>query len=477
MQRFAHRPTLPPEVPIPGVGTIRRPLWVDGRVELYEIESSSGARLLAFSPSTQLKDVLTDAWAAEVRDKPSPGVYAVGPSPEGSYLGEPACLRHSSYLGVAIKNLAARAFADSARPLLFSPFSLWLRADGTPVSPVGRIDGTPEEAIRAFASVFYWAIAGIDLTACRTPPVLRSLVPSSVSELEIVQRCAVGAISPAEVLDALSGANRMAAEPRPGRQGLDAIAGMHELKRRLIVDVIDAFKSPDLYNRYGLSLPNGILLFGPPGCGKTYVAKRLGEELQVPFVEVTPASAGSPYIHESAQIIRMTFAEARKKAPAILFIDEFEAFVPRRSDLGGHQQYKSEEVNEFLLQLNEAAEKRVLVVAATNEPDKIDPAVLRTGRMDKLIYVGPPDAEARREMLAFHLDTRPRSEDLDMTRVAEMTQGCSASDLRFIVDEAAREAMSLRAPITTEILELAASRMTPSVTDANVRRYDGFTTR
>jgi hypothetical protein len=477
MHRFAHRPTLPPEVPIPGIGVVRRPLSVEGQVELYEIANGIGMQLLAFSHSHQLRDVLAEGWDADARDKPAPGYYAVGPSPDGHYLGEPAGLRHHPNLGPAIRSLAATTFANSMRPRVLSPFSLWLRADGTLVSPIGRTQGTPDEALRAFGGVFYWAIAGIDLTSCAAPPALRSFVSSSVPELEIIQRCAVGAISPTELLDTFAGSYRTAAEPRPVRQGLDAIAGMHELKRRLIVDVIDAFKSPDLYNRYGLSLPNGILLFGPPGCGKTYVAKRLGEELQVAFVEVTPSGAGSPYVHESAQIISMTFATAQKKAPAILFIDEFDAFVPRRSDLGGHQQYKSEEVNEFLLQLNEAAEKRVLVVAATNEPDKIDPAVLRTGRMDKLIYVGPPDVDARREMLAFHLDGRPRSEDLDIGRVADMTEGCSASDLKFIIDEAAREAMSLRAPISTEILALAASRMSPSVSIADVRRYDGFTQR
>ena len=476
MQRFRHRPTLPPDVSVPGAGTLRRPLWVDHDIELYDMEGEGGARLMVFAPSTRLHDVLVEGWVAEAREKPARGLYAVGPLPEGQYLGEPACLRHSPYLGAAIRHLAGRAFAE-ARPVLFSPFTLWLRPDGTSFSPLDRLHGDPEDAARGFATVFYWAIAGIDLGACSTPPNLQSLVPATVPELEIVQRCASGLISPDEILVAVDGVHRVAPTRPPARQGLNAIAGMHELKRRLIVDVVDAFKSPELYNKYGLTLPNGILLFGPPGCGKTYVAKRLGEELQVEFVEVTPSSAGSPYIHESAQIISTTFAAARRKAPAILFIDEFEAFVPRRSDLGGHQQYKSEEVNEFLLQLNEAAEKRILVVAATNEPDKIDPAVLRTGRMDKLIYVGPPDNEARAEMLAFHLDGRLRSQDLDITRIANVTEGFSASDLKFVIDEAAREAMTLRAPITTEVLELAASRMSSSIGHADLQRYTGFATR
>ena len=109
------------------------------------------------------------------------------------------------------------------------------------------------------------------------------------------------------------------------------------------------------------------------------------------------------------------FDDAAAQAPSVIFIDEFEALVPSREGLGGHQQYKSEEVNEFLAHLNGSAQKKIFVIAATNQPGKIDSAMLRTGRLDKHIYVGPPDLEARTEMLALHLQGRPVAPDVDLT--------------------------------------------------------------
>src|SRR5436190_4545612 len=148
--------------------------------------------------------------------------------------------------------------------------------------------------------------------------------------------------------------------------------------------------------------------------------------------------------------IRELFDEAAAQAPAIIFIDEFEALVPSRAELGGHQQYKAEEVNEFLAHLNGCSEKNIFLIAATNRPEKIDPAVRRTGRLDKLIYVGPPDVEARREMLALHLEGRPVAADLEIESLAQALQGYSASDIRFLVDEAARAALRDRQDIGRE---------------------------
>jgi transitional endoplasmic reticulum ATPase len=162
--------------------------------------------------------------------------------------------------------------------------------------------------------------------------------------------------------------------------------------------------------------------------------------------------------------IRQLFDDAEAQAPAVMFIDEFEALVPSRGELGGHQQYKAEEVNEFLAHLNGCSEKQIFVIAATNQPEKIDAAVRRTGRLDKLIYVGPPDLEARREMLAFHLAGRPVKDSLDLEGLSEVLEGYSASDLRFLVDEAARDALSRNQQITAESFRFAMSSTQPSVT-------------
>lgn len=165
--------------------------------------------------------------------------------------------------------------------------------------------------------------------------------------------------------------------------GLNRVAGMHALKKLLQREIVEPVRNPEPYKRYGLSIPKGILLYGPPGWGKTYIARQLAEELGHRFIEVIPSEIGSPYIHQSVLRIREIFNSAESQAPSVTFIDEFDALVPSRSAMGGHQQYKAEEVNEFLAHLNGCSERRVLVIAATNQADRIDSAVRRTAAWTK----------------------------------------------------------------------------------------------
>ena len=153
-----------------------------------------------------------------------------------------------------------------------------------------------------------------------------------------------------------------------GGQGLAAVAGMSVLKAQLQEEVVDVFRDPERFKKYGISIPNGILFFGPPGCGKTYIARQLANELGYSFFEIVPSDIGSSYVHGTALKIRETFDEAAKKAPSILFIDEFEALVPSRDSVGSGHQYKAEEVNEFLTQMDGCSDRRVLLIAATNQP-------------------------------------------------------------------------------------------------------------
>ncbi len=263
--------------------------------------------------------------------------------------------------------------------------------------------------------------------------------------------------------------------PSPNERGLDKVAGMDELKALLYDEVVSALREPEDLKQYGLTIPNGILLFGPPGCGKTYIARQLAEELNYFFKEVFPSEIGSTFIHDTTLKIREVFDTAAEHAPALLFVDEFESMVPARRSLGAHQHHTSEEVSEFLKQLEGCAPRRIVLIAATNEPWKIDSAVLRTGRLDKLIYVPAPDATARAAMLRFHLFGRLQCSGIDVVSFANSLPGYSASDLKLVVDEAARQARKARLPISEEHLRKAAHELVPpSVTARDELRFLAF---
>jgi len=258
--------------------------------------------------------------------------------------------------------------------------------------------------------------------------------------------------------------------------GLIKVAGMSELKALLIEEIIRPIQDPEPFKRYGIPIPNGILLYGPPGCGKTYIARQLAEELGWYFKEIKGSDVGSMYVHGSVLAIRELFAEAEEYAPAMIFIDEFEGLVPKRSELSGFQQHKSEEVNEFLVNLNECSANKIFVLAATNEPDKIDAAARRPGRLDKLIYVGPPDLEARRELLKLYLQHRP-TVDVDIEKYAKQLAGYSCKDINYITDESARMALKEDKPIDNNHIDEAIRRNPSSLSDDILSKYKTFQQR
>lgn len=223
--------------------------------------------------------------------------------------------------------------------------------------------------------------------------------------------------------------------------GFDAVAGMKELKAQLIQDVIYPITQKDKFEKFKISIPNGILLFGPPGCGKTFIVRKLAEELSFSYFEVRHSDVTTPYIHGGVGKIAEVFKDAKMHAPAILFIDELEGMVPERSGLDGTQSYKLEEVNEFLTHLNDAGKNGVLVVGATNQPELIDKAVLRSGRFDKKIYVMPPDFDARKHLFKMYLAERPVN-NIDYDTLAGQTINYSCSDIEFICNESARRAVA-----------------------------------
>jgi len=264
-------------------------------------------------------------------------------------------------------------------------------------------------------------------------------------------------------------------------KGLAGVAGMHGLKTMLIQQVIEPLRTPADYERYGLNIPNGILLFGPPGCGKTYIARCLAEEIGCYFKEAGPSTVGSKYMHEVAVNLSNLFKLAEENAPTILFFDEIDALLPSRRLLslsdGTTAAARIEEVCEFLKLLDSCAERKIFFIGATNEPSQLDKAAIRAGRLDKRIYVGPPDADARAEMLRLHIGDRPAHENLDFAVLAQRLKGYSASDIRLLVDEAARIALSHRMVITEGCLAVAIRLVPPSIDVDDELRFKQFETR
>ena len=256
--------------------------------------------------------------------------------------------------------------------------------------------------------------------------------------------------------------------------GLEAIAGMNELKQILIRDVIYPFLHRNRYHEYKLGIPNGILLFGPPGCGKTYISRKIAEEINIPLIELRESDVGSPYIHATSSNIAQAFKKALRLAPSIVFIDEISGLIPKREELGGHQQYRESEVNEFLMQIENAGSKEILVIGATNFPERIDTAAMRSGRMDKRIFIPPPDYEARIKLLKMELKDRPISNDVVPELLSNLAEGFAASDIKLAVDNAARNALTSDSEITMTLLKKAIQNTTPSLSSSDIAAFSKF---
>ncbi|MCX6900868.1 MAG: ATP-binding protein [Verrucomicrobia bacterium] len=246
------------------------------------------------------------------------------------------------------------------------------------------------------------------------------------------------------------------------------VAGMRDLKAMLERDVILPLQEPEIYAHYRLNLPNGILLYGPPGCGKTFIARKLAEVAGFSFIEVKPGDLASIYVHGTQGKIAELFAEARKQVPCMLFFDELDAMVPNRGGGSVGHHYASE-VNEFLVQLNECGRNKILVIGATNLPDRIDSAVLRPGRLDKKFFVGPPDYEARVELLRLFMANRPQ-EAMDWHDCAVELENYTCAEIEFLVNEAARSALAQNRPIINGDIRHAAGDNPPAHSASDIEK-------
>lgn len=268
-------------------------------------------------------------------------------------------------------------------------------------------------------------------------------------------------------IDTLSGDDsRQAAAPKGN--GFADVAGMDELKTLLNESVLYVLRDQEKARRYNLDIPNGMLLYGPPGCGKTFIAERFAEEAGYNYRFVKSSDLASTFIHGTQEKIGLLFEEARAKAPTVLCFDEFEAIASKRTE--HHNANLSGEVNELLSQLNNCGQDRVFVIATTNQPDLIDTAILRKGRMDHIIYVPMPDAAAREGLFRIHLANRPCADDIDYRRLAALTKGYIASEIAFVCNQAALKASRTDSDISQELL-VQAVRQTKPRTTHDIQQY------
>ena len=251
--------------------------------------------------------------------------------------------------------------------------------------------------------------------------------------------------------------------------GFDQIAGMSELKEIFYTDVIRALNEKELYASYGITIPNGMLLYGPPGCGKTFIAQKFADEIGYNFVMIKPSDLKSKWVNATEENIGKLFKEAEANAPTIIFIDELDAIVPSRE--GDLNQGAASAVNEVLAQMTNCGDRGIFVIGATNRPEKIDAAILRAGRLDKTIYLSPPDKAARAEMFKLYLKDRPVDLSVDYDILSLLTENYVSSDIKFLIDEASRQALKVKSRITMEVLQTVIKTNKPTVTLKEINKY------
>ena len=210
-------------------------------------------------------------------------------------------------------------------------------------------------------------------------------------------------------------------------------------------------KNPELFKELGVEPLKGVLLYGPPGCGKTLIARAVAGEVGATFIRVVGSELVNKFIGEGARIVREVFNLARKKAPSIIFIDEIDAIAAKRVDVGTSGE---REVQRTLMQLLAELDgfdplSGVSVIAATNRLDILDPAILRPGRFDRIVYIPPPDRKGRLEILQIHTRKMKLAPDVNLEKIAEMTEGATGADLKAIVTEAGYNAIRAGRKVVT----------------------------
>lgn len=279
-----------------------------------------------------------------------------------------------------------------------------------------------------------------------------------------------------------------------GTQNLDnfsmsKIGGMLSLKKTLEVSILAPLKRPESFLRFGLQPPKGILLYGPPGCAKTTIAKCLAAETHMTFLSVSGAEIYSPYVGDAERFLVKLFHQARISSPVIIFLDEIDALVGSRSTKGERRSEVQTRVLSTLLTEMDgigikvessggiSSDNSIIVIAATNRPDMIDEALMRPGRFDKLIHVPAPDEPSRLDILKIFTKNIPLEEDVDLNSVAEKTNNFSGADLFNVCNEAALNALTIDRETTlvkNSDFQTVLLNLKPSLTEKQIKWYKDF---
>ena len=234
-----------------------------------------------------------------------------------------------------------------------------------------------------------------------------------------------------------SRARRMSDDPAK-RVKFSDVAGLQEEKEEL-EEIVDFLRAPKKYTQLGARIPKGVLLVGPPGTGKTLLAKAIAGEAGVPFFSISGSDFVEMFVGVGASRVRDLFEEAKKNAPCIIFIDEIDAVARRRgTGMGGGHDEREQTLNQMLVEMDGfGVNEGIIVMAATNRVDILDPAIMRPGRLDRRVVVGRPDVRGREEILGVHAKNKPLGDDVDLKQIAQTTAGFTGADLENLLNEAA----------------------------------------